>query len=373
MNILYGVQGTGNGHITRAIAITEAMNNLGGNPVSIDLLISGRPAEPVPVNVRRVLWRDGLSFVTSAGKVKFLQTASSNNLPQMIRDVIGLDVKHYDLVITDFEPTVSWAARLRGIPTIGIGHQYAFRYDIPMRGNNLFNRTLLRHFAPANRSVGLHWHHFDYPILPPIVDIDVDDDRYVVHNKVVVYLPFEDAQQVTNLLSKCGDYDFYIYHPNVRNEDRGHLHIRRTSRETFKADLLSCNAVICNTGFELISECLALGVKVFTKPLAGQVEQRSNGAALSVLDYATVSDNLFLPSIERWLKSSQAVQVSYPNVQDCLARWLATGAVETVEGLAEKMWRQVEVRRFPRREARRRTDTKTLPGTVVASTAEQAL
>lgn len=349
MNILYGVQGTGNGHITRAIAITDAMAAY--PDLNIDILLSGRPPERIPITARRLLWRDGLTFVTSAGQVQFLKTATSNNVPRALNDIRKLDLDSYDLIVTDFEPTVAWAARLSRRDAIGIGHQYAFRFNVPVRGEDFLNRRIMRYFAPAKRSVGLHWHHFDHPILPPIVDVDTQRERFVEHNKVVVYLPFEDVEQVKSLLKKCGDHAFYIYHPKLRNEDCGHLHLRKTSRETFKDDLLSCNAVICNTGFELISECLALGIKIFTKPLSGQVEQLSNGAALSALDYATVSDNLFLPSIEKWLKSSQAVQVTYPRVQDCLGRWLATGARDSVEELAEKMWRDVEVRRFPQPDA----------------------
>lgn len=344
MRILYGVQGTGNGHITRAIAVTEALSKAA--QVEIDVLVSGRPMEELPITANRFIWRDGLTFVTSAGNIQLAKTVTSNNIPRMVLDISRLDLSEYDMIVTDFEPVVSWAARLRRRETIGIGHQYAFNYSVPMRGDDWLSRTVMRNFAPATRSVGLHWHHFDHPILPPIVDISVDAGRIVQPNKVVVYLPFEDAKQVIKLLGKCGDHEFYVYHPRVIDQDLGHIHTRRTSRITFKDDLLSSNAVICNSGFELISECLALGIRIFTKPLAGQVEQLSNGAALAELGYATVSDNLFLPSIEKWLKSSHAVQVTYPNVQTCLGRWLAAGATESVEELAEKMWRDVEVRRL---------------------------
>lgn len=345
MRILYGVQGTGNGHITRAIAMTESMADMPG--IEIDVLVSGRPPEMLPIRAHQFLWRDGLTFITSAGRLNILETAISNNIPRMLRDISTLDIANYDLIVTDFEPVVAWASKLRGRQTIGIGHQYAFRHTVPMRGEDMLNKTIMRYFAPAKHCVGLHWHHFDQPILPPIVDMEVDEQRVVQHNKVVVYLPFEDAGHVIGLLRKLGDHEFYIYHPKLEDRDEGHLHLRQTSRTTFNQDLMSCNAVICNTGFELISECLALGIRVFTRPLAGQVEQLSNGAALSALEYATVSDNLFLPSIEKWLKCSSAVRITYPRVQDCLARWLVGGAAESVEELAEKMWRDVEVRRYP--------------------------
>ena len=56
MNILYGVQGTGNGHITRAIAITEAM---AGHPdLNIDVLLSGRSPEEIWSLLGQRAWRD---------------------------------------------------------------------------------------------------------------------------------------------------------------------------------------------------------------------------------------------------------------------------------------------------------------------------
>lgn len=345
MKVLYGVQGTGNGHITRAIAITEALADLRSEvgKLDLDMVISGRPPEPLPIEANSFIWRNGLTFVAEAGNVQIGKTIMNNNLPRMVREIGNLDVDGYDVILTDFEPIVSWAARIRRKRTIGIGHQYAFSHKVPMRGADWFNTTLMRNFAPADLHIGLHWHHFDQPILPPIIDIDADLDRDIERNKVVVYLPFEDVDQVISLLKKCPDYQFYVYHPTLVDADEDHIHRRRTSRVTFKDDLYSANAVICNTGFELISECLALGIKIFTKPLAGQVEQLSNGAALTELDYATVTDHLFLPSIEKWLKSCKSVRVRYPNVQACLARWISSGAKETGEELAEKMWRGVEV------------------------------
>jgi uncharacterized protein (TIGR00661 family) len=345
MKVLYGVQGTGNGHITRAIALTEALTELKSEVENLefDMVLSGRSPEPLPIEANSFTWRQGLTFITSAGNVQMGKTIMSNNIPRLLMDIRNLDVEGYDVILSDFEPIVSWAAKLRGKKSIGIGHQYAFNFNVPMRGEDWLNTTVMRNFAPADTAIGLHWHHFDHPILPPIVDIEPDIDREIERDKVIVYLPFEDAEQVIAMLKKCPDYQFYVYHPKLVDADDGNIHRRRTSRVTFKDDLYSANAVICNTGFELISECLALGIKIFTKPLAGQVEQLSNGAALSELDYATVTDNLFLPSIEKWLKSCRSVRVTYPNVHECLARWICNGTKESVEELAERMWRDVEV------------------------------
>lgn len=343
MKILFGVQGTGNGHITRAIAITEALKHY--DDIHVDMLISGRSPEPMELSVDNLQWRSGLTFITEAGKVKVIETATQNKILQLFRDIKALDLSSYDLIVSDYEPVVSWASKIRHRQLIGIGHQYSFYHTVPRRGDNPFNRFGMKWLAPADVRIGLHWHHFDQPILPPIVDVETNEERQIQHNKVTVYLPFEDQEQVIALLRKCSDYEFYIYSPELTDRDEDHVHRRKTSRVTFKSDLTSSSAVIANSGFELISECLALGIKVFTKPLAGQIEQLSNAAALAELEYATVTDNLFLPSVEKWLKSSRSVQVTYPNVQECLARWLASGARESVDELAEKMWRDVEVTR----------------------------
>ena len=47
----------------------------------------------------------------------------ANRYWQYIRDVRRLDVKDYDLVVTDYEPIPAWAGKLKKQPVLGIGHQ----------------------------------------------------------------------------------------------------------------------------------------------------------------------------------------------------------------------------------------------------------
>src|SRR5690606_7995674 len=105
---------------------------------------------------------------------------------------------------------------------------------------------------------------------------------------ILVYLPMEDPAQVLDCLRPLTDYRFTFYHPDCQDEERGHIRCRAPSVDGFKQDLYRSERVICNSGFELISECLYLGKSVLTKPLHGQMEQLSNAHALEVLGYATV-------------------------------------------------------------------------------------
>src|SRR5688500_11029569 len=169
MKILYGVQGTGNGHITRACAMANALSLY--PELEVTWLLSGRERGKGCGDIKDFQWREGLTFMTTGGKIDVWKTLRKNRLLQFRRDINELDLSPYDLLICDYEPVLSHAARKRGRPVIGIGHQYAFCHAIPTRVKNPALKALMQAFAPATTNVGLHWHHFGFPILPPIVDL----------------------------------------------------------------------------------------------------------------------------------------------------------------------------------------------------------
>ncbi|HWK54614.1 MAG TPA: MJ1255/VC2487 family glycosyltransferase [Hyphomicrobiales bacterium] len=340
MKILYGVQGTGNGHISRAMAMHAAFQAF--PELEITWLLSSRPREQGLGTLSAFEWRKGLSFVARNGSIDVLATLRQADLRQFRQDINTLDLHGYDLVISDYEPVICHAARKRGIPVTGIGHQYAFMHQVPRRGDNVVVNTLMRRYAPASLPVGLHWHHFDQPILPPIVDLDhTVNPMQVQPDKIIAYLPFENADAVCALLRQFPAYQFYVYHPAVPHADTHNLHLRPISRTGFKQDLLDATGVITNAGFELISECLQWQKKIIAKPLRGQMEQLSNAAALQQLGYAAVTDRLDATAIEHWLKTPHHMQqIRYPDVARALAGWIAGGQQETVPALASRLWQQ---------------------------------
>lgn len=339
MKILYGVQGTGNGHISRANAMSEAFNS---HPdLQVNWLLSGRDRAQGCGTIATFDWRRGLTFVADGGGVRILETLRRNDIGCFLRDVGALDLTPYDLVVSDYEPVICHAARRRGIPVVGISHLYAFAHPVPLRGANPVSRLVLRKFAPVTVNVGLHWHHFGQPVLPPILDLSVPPVLPpTLREKIVVYLPWEDPVRVLALLAPHQDFEFHIYHPAFTGEDRGNLHLRALSRSGFKQDLLDCHGVVANCGFELISECLQLGKRVLTRPLGGQMEQSSNAAALEQLGYAETMKQLDPLALKRWLHSSApAVRMHYPDVAHALAAWIADSCRQPVADLAEQLWR----------------------------------
>jgi len=323
MKILYGVQATGNGHITRARAMSKQLKAL---DIEVDYFFSGRAPELFFDMDEFGQWRSckGLTFVHEAGDLKIVKTLKENSLIQAYRDIKNLDLSPYDLVLTDFEPISARAAKRTNKTCIGLGHQYAFGHGVPVRGDNFVPKLIMRNFAPVDIGLGLHWHHFNKAILPPIAEThsgDIVSDP----NKIVVYLGFESPEDVISLLEPFDDYLFTFYGPFAQYESRGHIQLKPLSREGFKRDLASAGGVICNAGFELSSEAIQLGKKLLMKPLMGQMEQLSNAKAIELLGLGMTMDSLDGKVVRQWLQNFEGKRVQYPNVAQHVAAWLKQG------------------------------------------------
>ena len=121
MKILYAIQGTGNGHLSRAGEILPFLQS----KHEVDILISGSQVEltlPFPVKYQ---YR-GLGFVFGAkGGIDLVKTYKKNNLKAFFKEINELPVHLYDLVISDFEPVSAWACYQAGKPCVGMSHQSA--------------------------------------------------------------------------------------------------------------------------------------------------------------------------------------------------------------------------------------------------------
>jgi uncharacterized protein (TIGR00661 family) len=341
MKIFYGVQGTGNGHITRARVMAKALYAAG---MEVTFQFSGRPADSYfdmeIFNGHQV--RSGLTFNIHKGQVKLLKTAYQAKLFEFVKDVNNLDLSGYDLVISDFEPVTSWAAKKQKKPVLGIGHQYAFKHKVPRQSHDPVAEQVLRHFAPADTSIGLHWHHFGQPIFPPIIETAKLAKQVTAH-KIVVYLPFEDQHDVINLLAPFTDFTFHLYSPVPVPSKFDHIICYPLSRDGFQQSLTDCEGVISNSGFELASEALQLGKKILAKPIHGQMEQLANGAALAQLGYGHVMDDLDAGIIEHWLHNDDAVLITYPDTAKVVVQWIKDGMPAMTTDFIESVWDTVNV------------------------------
>ncbi|MDO6444930.1 glycosyltransferase family protein [Colwellia sp. 1_MG-2023] len=336
MKILYGIQGTGNGHISRSRILAKELKKQG---IMVDFLLSGRAKEKFfDMEVfGQFEHRRGLTFITENGEVNYLKTGLKNNIFKFLADIIQLDLSKYDLIITDFEPVTAWAAKIKGVPIIGIGHQYAFGSNTPKSKDSWLTRNIMKYFAPATYRIGLHWYPYDECVFPPIVDIELARRENKQH--ILVYLPFENQESITQLLQQFPNTQFIQYSPDLNDGKTNNVSLRKTSHTQFKHDLMHANGVICNAGFELISECLHIGIPVLTKALNGQMEQHSNALALKQLDYATVIETFTFEQITYWLTHKKSANIPpLPNVAAEIATLIANNQYQNISQSPLKLW-----------------------------------
>ena len=121
MKVLYSIQATGNGHISRALEIIPILRR----KVDLDVLISGTQGDlKLPFDVKYSL--SGFSYIFGQkGGIDYFNTLRSLDHKRLVKEVRELPVEDYNLVINDFEPVSAWAARLKDVPSIALSHQSA--------------------------------------------------------------------------------------------------------------------------------------------------------------------------------------------------------------------------------------------------------
>src|ERR1700733_7272611 len=111
MKILFGIQATGNGHISRSTGIYKMLKQ---NPdvKQLDVLISGGKGEmglPFEVNYEY----KGFSFYYGKkGKISVLKSIGKASFWSVFIALFKVPFKKYDLIISDFEPITLWGAML---------------------------------------------------------------------------------------------------------------------------------------------------------------------------------------------------------------------------------------------------------------------
>lgn len=336
MRILYGVQGTGNGHITRARVMLPALQAVG---CDVDFVFSGRAKDAY---FDMEMFGDyrafkGFSFYSHQGAVNWVKTVSQASPIRFLNDLRMLNVKDYDLVLTDFEPLTAWAAKRHGVPSLGLAHQYALCYPIPGTESTPLLAQALKSFAPAKHYLGVHWAAYNAPIIPPLISMD-HQQRTSEEDFILVYLPFEETAEVVPWLQQIPQQRFILYRKGNDTVHDKNVLLKPLSRENFPKDLAACAGVICNTGFGLCSEAMVLGKKIYTKALAKQVEQFSNGKILEDLNRAVVFKEFDTAPLLQWLERPNPARAVFPPVADEVAAWISKQNYHDSQSLVDSLW-----------------------------------
>jgi uncharacterized protein (TIGR00661 family) len=350
MDVLYGINGTGDGHTSRGRSLAPRLAAKDG--MSLSYLFSGRAAQQYK-NMQSFpdfTTREGLIVKHSQGGIDFLASGKEmifgqHNLKQLFKDAVNLPIHDYDLTITDFEPVTSFAARWRNAPHIGIAHQYAFLHALPAGINPWRLAAATKVYSPVKNSFGLHWDNFGHNILPPIFDAPIAQG--VEKGMILVYLDHEELNDVTSFLAPLAKgFEFHIYHQDIQHFDatsHDGLILKPKSPVTFKQDMARCEGLIANAGFVASSEMIHMGRKLLVKPLKGQSEQVSNVRALQHLGYGRTMARLDDGLVADWLQEKKAAKVCFPDVATALADWIEQGDWDNQAALKDQLWQQTEI------------------------------
>lgn len=317
MKILYAIQGTGNGHLSRARAVIPHLKKYG----ELDILVSGIQADiPLPYEVKYKF--RGMSFIFGKkGGIDFLATYKKTRLKQFRKEVLSLPVQNYDLVINDFEPVSAWACHRKKIPCVGLSNQLAvLSLNAPQAGHEDFmGKFILKNYAPVTAAYGIHFMRYNDQIYTPIIRKEVRELKTTDDGHYTVYLPAYDENRIIEVLSSFKKIKWEIFSKhNSKKSERKNMIIQPINDELFLKSMASCKGVLCSAGFATPSEALFLKKKLLVIPMKNQFEQHCNAEALREMGVAVIK-SLKLKhreKIEKWLESKDIVRVNYPAVEE---------------------------------------------------------
>lgn len=323
MKVLYAVQATGNGHLSRCMEFYPALNK----HAEVDVLLSGIQGDlhlPFPVKYKM----HGLSFIFGTkGGIDYFRTALSLKPFRFVRDVLSIDLSDYDLVINDFEPITAWACKLRNKACVALSHQAAFLSKKTPRPNrkNWMAEFIFRRFAPSTRAVGLHYQRYDTHIHTPVVRSEIRDmQRAYIDKEIIVYLPAFSEETLIERFSNYKSYNWRIFSKHTHQEyqvDNIYVYPVGTA-EWSRAMSIAARAII-GGGFEGPSEMLYLQKKIMVVPMVNQYEQLCNAAALKDMGVRIIYDILsddFHQELNDWLKDANIVTVDFPRKSEHIAK-----------------------------------------------------
>jgi uncharacterized protein (TIGR00661 family) len=314
MKILYAIQGTGNGHLSRARDIIPILQQKG----ELDILVSGIQADvelPYPVKYKL----NGLSFIFGKkGGIDLLATYRKSSLKKLYAEIKSLPIEQYDLVLNDFEPVSAWACKLKKKTCIGLSHQAAVisKKSPKPKQNDPVGKAVLHRYAPVTTSYGFHFEAYDDNTFTPVIRSEIRNADDTMKEHFTVYLPAYDDQRIIKVLGEIKHVNWEVFSKHTKKVYKEkNIHIRPVNNDAFIKSFVSCTGVLCGAGFETPAEALYLRKKLLVIPMKGQYEQQCNAAALKKMGVPVLKSLKRKHSevIAEWIKNKQKITVNYPD------------------------------------------------------------
>ncbi|MDZ4710350.1 MAG: glycosyltransferase family protein [Saprospiraceae bacterium] len=282
MKILYAVQATGNGHLSRAIQVTPYLQKFG----QVDIFLSGNNST-LPVDLPVAFRSRGISlFNDSRGGLDFIKILKKNNWIKALTEARQLPVEKYDLIINDFEPICSRACRLKNKTSVQLSHQASFQSSLTPRPDhiNRLGEAIFSYYASSSSYIGLHFQHYDHFILSPVIKKSMMEASPADLGHITVYLFGFDRAYFEYQFHRLPHLHFHCFIAGISAIEKSkNIIFFPIDTNEFTQSLLTCHGIITGAGFETPAEALYLGKRLFCIPCKNHYEQYCNAAALKRL------------------------------------------------------------------------------------------
>lgn len=310
-NILYGVNGEGAGHSTRAKEVISHLQRR-GHAVHIVSFDRGLANLRKDFEVTEIFgWR--IAYVNN--QVRYRRTLVRNLLTarrtaaSISRLKKLMDDAAIDLVVTDFEPLSCHAGRRRRLPIIAIDNQHCLTnadvsYPRKYRRDAAAAKMVTRFMVPgANAYLVTSFFPAEVTraktfLFPPILRECILRAKPHAGEHILVYVTSPAPALARMLAAVRGSFVAYGF---GRDGQEGNVHYKKPSLDGFLADLVSAKAIIANAGFSLVTEALHLGKPYLAVPVEHQFEQIFNAYWLDRAGYGAYWDELNKERVESFL------------------------------------------------------------------------
>lgn len=335
-NILYGVNGEGAGHSTRA---KEVLTHLVGEGHRVHVASFDRGLQNLKsqFDVTEIY---GFRFSYVNNRVRYKRTIAKNliTVPQarkslhLLKDLV--DESKIDLVITDFEPLTCHIGHGRKLPVISIDNQHCLTnavvsYPKQYRRDAAAAKLVTRLMTPRADSY-LVISFFAAPIrtgntflFPPLLRQEILNARPTEGDHVLVYVT-SPAPALAKLLNsvRCR----FVAYGFGREGQEGNIVYKKPSLDGFFGDLVSARAIVANSGFSLVTEALHLGKPYLAVPVSHQFEQIFNAYWLEKAGFGAYWEELSKERVESFL-------YNLPHYREALAQYPRQGNGALLEKL----------------------------------------
>ena len=339
MKVLYAIQTTGNGHLSRAIELLPFLKKR----FNVAVILSGPPAQislDIPIEQQ---YRGLTLYYTKKGAVHWIQTLIRNNIWRFVKEVFSLPVHQYDLVISDFEPVAAWAAKMRRVPCFGVSNQIALWQKGMPTPQRSFRKALryLQYFAPTQQEYGLFYHKFQSNIFSPIIRDKVQKQIKTVGGGMVVYLPAYDLGHVITYLKKFPLVQWHVFSPAANQTTKiGTIHIHPVDKNHFTRSMAKADGVVTHAGFSTTSEALFLGKPLLVVPIKGQIEQTFNAAYLKSIGVCVFSKfgNNNLTKMTDWITNPKTVPIPFTDDTNALVDQISVDYIKIITARSRRLY-----------------------------------